>query len=365
MAGARNGDAKMEGEHSARKFWAGLCAALIAFGIASLSSSTPAIGAEGSLLSQALSQALSPTAPSATTAAPSATTLPHGYVRNSTCTGCHEVQVKSFGQTMMGHLMLARPRDEQEALACQTCHGPGREHVRHPSKPAPGFVKFHETSFAEIKLENERCLQCHQRGERAFWQVSTHATRGIRCVDCHAVMCPVTESALPQPQLKKSPLGMEIINPFMVTRAETQVCLRCHLDKKMEINLPSHMPLREGLMVCTDCHNPHGGPYQHQLRAAMVNEVCYRCHAEKRGPILWMHAPAAMNCLNCHVPHGSVNQHMLVINMPLLCQRCHIGTHHPSSPHAKGQIFVINQQCANCHSQIHGSNSPGGRYFTR
>jgi DmsE family decaheme c-type cytochrome len=133
----------------------------------------------------------------------------------------------------------------------------------------------------------------------------------------------------------------------------------------MEINLPSHMPLREGLMTCTDCHNPHGGPYQKQLRAAMVNEVCYRCHAEKRGPFLWMHAPVAMNCINCHVPHGSVNQHMLVINMPVLCQRCHIGTSHPSQPHRRGQIFVINQQCANCHSQIHGSNSPGGRYFTR
>ena len=80
-------------------------------------------------------------------------------------------------------------------------------------------------------------------------------------------------------------------------------------------------------------------PIQQQLRAAMVNEVCYRCHAEKRGPFLWMHAPVAMNCLNCHLPHGSVNQHMLVINMPVLCQRCHIGTRHPSEPHRSGTNF--------------------------
>ena len=352
----------MEGEHSARKFWAGLCAALIAFGIASLSSSTPAIGAEGSLLSQALSQALSPTAPSATTAAPSATTLPHGYVRNSTCTGCHEVQVKSFGQTMMGHLMLARPRDEQEALACQTCHGPGREHVRHPSKPAPGFVKFHETSFAEIKLENERCLQCHQRGERAFWQVSTHATRGIRCVDCHAVMCPVTESALPQPQLKKSPLGMEIINPFMVTRAETQVCLRCHLDKKMEVNFSSHMPLREGSITCTDCHNPHGGNLTRQLRASAAEDtVCFKCHADKAGPFVYEHQVVKIEgCVACHIPHGSSNPRLLKRSqVNILCLECHsltLDLGAPAAPSFHNQT-VKYQACTMCHTSIHGSNT--------
>jgi len=342
----------MEGERSLRNFRARLFAALLAFGIASLSSS-PLIGAQGTQSSQ-----------SAASATPGAA-LPPGYVHNTVCTSCHDVQVKNFSQTMMGHLMLKQPRDEQEGLACQTCHGPAREHLRHPGKPSAGFVTFRETSFKDIKVENDRCLACHERGERGFWRASTHATRGVRCVDCHAVMCPVTASAVPNAQLKKSPIATEFVNPFMVTRPETQVCLRCHLDKKMQINLPSHMPLREGLMTCVDCHNPHGGPYQHQLRAATVNEVCYRCHAEKRGPFLWMHAPVAMNCLNCHIPHGSVNQHLLVINMPVLCQRCHIGSFHPSDPHRRGQIFVINQQCANCHSQIHGSNSPGGRYFTR
>jgi predicted CXXCH cytochrome family protein len=341
-------DARMEGDRNPLGPLAGLFVALFAFGIALLSFPISAIGAGTTPASQATAAA-----------------LPSGYVKNSTCTSCHKVQVNSFRKTMMGHLMLGGPRDEKEAFACQSCHGPARDHIRHPHKPTPGFLSFKETDFKDIKIENDRCLQCHQNGERAFWKASIHATRGVRCVDCHAVMCPVTATALPEAQLKKTPLGNEFITPFTVTRRETQVCLRCHLDVKMEINLPSHMPVREGLMTCVDCHNPHGGPYPHQLRAAMVNEVCYKCHAEKRGPFLWMHAPVAMNCLNCHLPHGSVNQHMLVIAMPLLCQRCHIGTFHPSSPHAPGQIFVMNQQCANCHSQIHGSNSPGGRFFTR
>jgi DmsE family decaheme c-type cytochrome len=175
----------------------------------------------------------------------------------------------------------------------------------------------------------------------------------------------VSASEQPAPQISKSPLGTEFVTPFVVTRPETQVCTRCHMREAMAINLPSHMPVREGLMVCTDCHNPHGGPYPRQLRAATVNELCYRCHAEKRGPFLWLHAPVMMNCLDCHTPHGSVNQHMLTIREPLLCQRCHVSTRHPSEPQKKFTVFVFGQSCTNCHAQIHGSNSPGGRVFTR
>ncbi|MFZ0887960.1 MAG: DmsE family decaheme c-type cytochrome, partial [Candidatus Binataceae bacterium] len=304
---------------------------------------------------------------------------PAKYVGSAVCKGCHATQAKDFSQTMMGKTLLLHARDEEERLGCEGCHGPGSLYVkdmaaamgkgRKPDEvgtgPAAGGLITFRNGAESAETQNQVCLNCHEKGDQAFWRASIHSSRGLRCVDCHTIMRAVTATEQQNPQIRKSPLSTEFANPFVVTRPETQVCLRCHLQKKTEINLPSHMPLREGLMVCTDCHNPHGGPYPHQLRAATVNEVCYRCHAEKRGPFLWMHAPVAMNCLNCHLPHGSINQHMLVINMPPLCQRCHIGTHHPSEPHRAGQIFVINQQCANCHSQIHGSNSPGGRYFTR
>lgn len=359
---------------------------LLALSVTFLSASPLAIGAETASAVEA--PAVVPGAPSSApanaTSAASATApaeheepsgaelawkspfkLPKGYVDNSTCVHCHKVEGANFAKTGLGHLMVRKPRDEQEGLGCQACHGPGREHMRHPHKPATGFLSFRETSFNLIKSGNERCLECHQNGERTFWQASTHAFRNVGCVDCHQLMCPVTATEQPSPQIKKSPLGTEFVTPFLVTRPETQVCIRCHMRKAMEINLPSHMPVREGLMTCTDCHNPHGGPYPKQLRAATVNEVCYRCHAEKRGPFLWLHAPAMMNCLDCHTPHGSVNQHMLTIREPLLCQRCHVVTRHPSQPQKQFTVFVFGQSCTNCHSQIHGSNSPGGRVYTR
>ncbi|HVN64756.1 MAG TPA: hypothetical protein VMT58_08970, partial [Candidatus Binataceae bacterium] len=163
-------------------------AAMLAFSAALLGSATPAICADSILVSP----------PEA-----AVHNLPRGDVDNSTCVSCHKVQVKSFRETMMGHLMMGSPRDQQEAMACQSCHGPGREHLRHPHKPSPGFMSFRETTLTDIKIENERCLECHANGARAFWRASTHAFRGIRCVDCHAVMCPVTATALADAQLKR------------------------------------------------------------------------------------------------------------------------------------------------------------------
>src|SRR5438132_9467247 len=47
---------------------------------------------------------------------------------------------------------------------------------------------------------------------------------------------------------------------------------------------------------CTSCHNPHGGEGGKMLVDLTVNNVCYTCHAEKRGPFLWDHPPVRENC---------------------------------------------------------------------
>ena len=83
------------------------------------------------------------------------------------------------------------------------------------------------------------------------------------------------------------------------------------------------MPLLEGKLSCTDCHNPHGSTTSPLLKADSVNEVCYSCHAEKRGPFLFEHSPVRESCLNCHSPHGSDFEALLNVPRPMLCQQCH------------------------------------------
>jgi DmsE family decaheme c-type cytochrome len=294
------------------------------------------------------------------------------YVGDKACEGCHQAAARGFGETVMGKVLLEHPRDEVEKHGCESCHGPGSKYLPamaeamgHGAKPdeiqhgpsRSGVVSFRHDSGESAELQNGVCLNCHNNGAQAFWRASTHAFRGVRCIDCHTIMRKIS----PRYQLAAAMQS----SPFMIIRPETPVCLRCHLKQKMEMTLPSHMPVFEGLMSCTDCHNPHGGPYPDQLVRATVNQTCYICHAEKRGPFLWIHPPVTQNCLNCHDPHGSINRGMLKLRPPRLCQQCHIGTFHPGSPGAPGSVFVFSRSCTNCHSAIHGSNAPGGVYLTR
>ena len=139
------------------------------------------------------------------------------------------------------------------------------------------------------------------------------------------------------------------------------------------------MPLPEGKMSCNDCHNPHGSPTRPLLKTDTVNETCYECHAEKRGPFLWEHAPVRENCVNCHQAHGSNHDKLLVAPRPVLCQQCHNaavghpGTFYNNSQTAESALQiggvqsqrVIGRACQNCHTQIHGSNHPSGARFQR
>ena len=44
-------------------------------------------------------------------------------------------------------------------------------------------------------------------------------------------------------------------------------------------------------MTCSDCHAVHGSAGPKLAKRDTVNTTCYTCHAEKRGPFVWEHAP--------------------------------------------------------------------------
>jgi DmsE family decaheme c-type cytochrome len=154
---------------------------------------------------------------------------------------------------------------------------------------------------------------------------------------------------------------------------QTETCVQCHKTQVSKLHRAAHMPVREGKMECTTCHNPHGSQNVKMLREGnSINESCATCHAEKRGPFLWEHAPGRENCVTCHDPHGSNNERMLVAKPPLLCQRCHVHSRHPATIYDNTQLAVtksnrvVGRACLNCHSQIHGSNHPSsGKVFIR
>lgn len=285
--------------------------------------------------------------------------VPAAYVGNEVCKACHAPAFEKFSGTVMGKIFLHNPRNETEKRACENCHGPGSNHVSAGGgKGVGGLISFRKDSGESAERQNETCLGCHQRGVQTYWKASPHASRGMTCVNCHTIM----EKTTDRYQLAK--VGDR--TPFFNKQAQTEVCGQCHLQRKAQLMRSSHMPLREGKLTCTDCHNPHGTPNPSQLKQTSVNENCYSCHTERRGPFLHEHPPVFENCANCHEPHGSVNDRLLKVTDPRLCTQCHMaGGGHPSNPRGRNSVFFFNRSCTNCHSQVHGSNHPAGIFFQR
>jgi DmsE family decaheme c-type cytochrome len=233
---------------------------------------------------------------------------------------------------------------------CESCHGPGQAHVEAGGDKAliknPPSMKPSEAS--------EMCTSCHNRSAHAEWDGSKHDARNMSCTSCHSVHAAKSEKA----QLTKATV--------------TETCVQCHQREVNKVRKSSHMPVSEGKMECTTCHNPHGSQNVKMLREGnSVNESCSSCHAEKRGPFLFEHAVGRENCATCHDPHGSNNDRMLVAKVPMLCQRCHVHARHPATIYDATQVTnksnrIAGRSCLNCHSMVHGSNHPtSGKYFMR
>ncbi len=280
-------------------------------------------------------------------------------VGEAVCRGCHVVEAQHWDQTLHARVFLTNPRDDLQARACESCHGPGSNHVNAPTNRL-GIVAFTRESGVSVEEQNRMCLKCHSAGSRIHWLGSAHELQDIGCSDCHNPMAKTSSQGL---------LRGESVN---------QTCFSCHPQQRVEFRKRSHMPLLEGKVSCVGCHEPHGSNTDPLIRADSVNDSCYLCHAEKRGPFIWEHAPVRDSCLNCHRPHGSNHDKLLVSTPPFLCQECHsqiafMTDSHPNDLLTPGNLprgrrpdeRIVNRACLNCHSRIHGSNHPSGARFHR
>jgi len=297
---------------------------------------------------QAGSQATPGQAAPAAQAAGAAPDQSAAFAGDDTCLACHEGQDKAIAASLHGKAQNARTPAARPNQSCESCHGPGKEHAETGDK-----TKIRVFQAMAPRDASDACTTCHNRSTHALWKGSAHDSRNLTCVTCHSVHSPKSQNA----QLK--------------TVTATETCNGCHKTQVAKLQRFGHMPVREGKMECASCHNPHGSTNVRLLKVGnWVNETCVSCHTEKRGPYIWDHAPAREACSTCHDPHGSNQERMLVAKLPMLCQRCHIGTRHPSSIYDGADLNsrsnrLIGRSCVNCHSQIHGSNSPAGHTFLR
>lgn len=273
------------------------------------------------------------------------------------CQGCHE--------TAAGPA-FAHSKHAGIEQSCARCHANVADHAKTQMAGEKGPVPTLKNQTA--KEINGACLTCHEKANQASFLSSMHARRNVACTSCHSVHSPRSDKA----QLK--------------TRTDAETCFTCHKSERSKSMRSSHHPVREGRMGCSSCHNPHDGVRPKMMKADSVNELCYTCHAEKRGPFLFEHAPVREDCVTCHEPHGSNHPRMVSEKLPNLCWNCHLsGSGHfgsgdnlsteaggiPMAPAGSPTGYpTVNSRfteraCRTCHVKIHGSNHASGAYFVR
>lgn len=262
-------------------------------------------------------------------------------VGDSACADCHEEVVNSFNKSF--HKLSFKSSDE---FRCEACHGGGAAHV---DSEDPANILG---PSANLKKLESNCLSCHSK---VMGGVKEHHVNvvGLGCTSCHKIHQPLYKGTL--------------------TKPENVLCADCHKDVKAKMYLPSHHPVKEGKMGCSDCHKFDGTENANFER---TNDTCLSCHAQYRGPFVFEHSPVAEDCKICHDPHGSVADNLLKQNEPFVCLQCHQMHFHANLGSVEGEYTLPNHsdrsvtstrsgskrsmltKCTQCHPMVHGSDLP-------
>lgn len=260
------------------------------------------------------------------------------FAGDAACLECHEDVAGGFAATAHGRAEWVIGENR-----CEACHGPGQAHID-GGGDAEAIRSFRGS---DRQAETAACLRCHDRSTASAWASGAHDEFDVTCASCHRVHTSWRNEAA------------------LRNQDVTETCLTCHKDRRKHLFQRSTHPLREGLMSCATCHDPHGSAAESAIAALTPNDKCYECHADKRGPYLFEHTPVREDCGNCHDPHGTNQEAMLKTAPPRLCQSCHLFGHHQTVPGQPTQVWNQNRSCVNCHPRIHGSNHPSGVIFMR
>jgi predicted CXXCH cytochrome family protein len=196
-----------------------------------------------------------------------------------TCDGCHSVNYD-----------IHTKKVSEWNVGCERCHGPGSEHVAHPTR-----TNIANPSQMDSFASDDTCIQCHSQGQpktrliegKAYdWPVGYHV--GERLQDYW--------------KLEDITLGKTDFLYFADGTAH---------KNRMQGNDFMQSVMYEKGVTCTSCHDVHGTENQAQLRKP-VDKICLDCHGvnSPNGPhvaSLEEHThhktdSSGSQCVACHMP---------------------------------------------------------------
>ena len=196
-----------------------------------------------------------------------------------TCDGCHSVNYDIHTKTVT-----------EWNVGCERCHGPGSEHVAHPTR-----ANIQNTSSMDPIASTDTCIQCHSQGRPAAGLIEGKAydwpvgyTVGKRLQDYWTL----EETTLGQTDFFHFPDGTSHKN-----RMQGNDFIQSQMYKKG--------------VTCASCHDVHGTGIYAQLRKP-ADKLCLDCHAPNspngpRAATLEEHThhkagSPGSQCIACHMP---------------------------------------------------------------
>ncbi len=234
-----------------------------------------------------------------------------------TCDGCHSVGYDIHTKTVV-----------EWNVGCERCHGPGSEHVEHPTRDNIG-----NPAKMDYVRANDSCIQCHSQGrplanpiEGRYYDWPVGYNVGLQLSDFW--------------KLEEHTLGETTFTHFPEGTA--------HKNRMQGNDFVQSVMYRRGV-TCFDCHDVHGTDQYAQLRKP-VNEICLDCHGPlslygPRTATLEEHThhksgSAGSQCVACHMPQ-------IETTIPGVNVRAH--TFRFISP-AMTDKYQIPNPCTSCHT---------------
>ncbi len=197
------------------------------------------------------------------------------YTFNSSCHSCHVSQLTTSYQASSGSY---RTTWAEPGINCETCHGPGAEHVRAftaaPKDAPPGELALIRTKTMTHEQRNDLCAPCHAR----MSPLTSAFTPGDHFFDHFDL------ETLESPDFH--PDGRELGETYTFTTWRLSRCAQA------------------GGLDCVTCHTSSG---RYRFRKPEdANQACLPCHANQvaRGAVHTHHpaGSAASRCVACHMP---------------------------------------------------------------
>jgi tetratricopeptide (TPR) repeat protein len=196
------------------------------------------------------------------------------FTFNTTCFNCHVSQLATNYslETDAYHTTWAEP-----GISCESCHGPGAEHVRVMEAAPP------QSPPKDIKILRTKQFTAQQMNDM--------------CVTCHAKMVPISTSFRP---------GDKFFDHFDLVTLEHHDYYPDGRDLGENYTQTSWLMspcAKAGKLDCNHCHTPSG---RMRFEGAQSNQSCMPCHEKEVNGAAehGHHQPGSQGnqCVACHMP---------------------------------------------------------------